>query len=249
MSTRRRRAPDGMYGSLRRLTWRIAERTNLSRAIVVLLAGAAMVVVAASVGFTALLDDVMEGNGITGADAAVQRFVLDHRSAWMNDVFRALTWLGSVAVVAPLVAVAVVVLVRRRERLLAFGVIVATVGTAVLVQVTKALVDRPRPPLVSRLVSAPGAAFPSGHSAQAVACYGALAWVLTRSTASRAVHIVAWSTAVAIAFLVGLSRVYLGVHWVSDVVSGWFVGAAWLTVTIAVCELIRELRAQRTTRV
>jgi membrane-associated phospholipid phosphatase len=124
-------------------------------------------------------------------------------------------------------------------------VIVATVGTAVLVQVTKGLVDRPRPPVVSRLVAASDAAFPSGHSAQAIACYGALAWALTRLTASRAAHVVAWSSALGIAFVVGLSRIYLGVHWVSDVLSGWFVGAAWLAVTVAVCELTHQLRAHR----
>lgn len=245
MSTRLRRALHGGYGSLRRLIERIAERRNLTQAIVVLLAGAALVVAAASVGFTVLLDEVMEGNGITGADAAVQRFMLERRAAPLTDLFRAITWLGSAAVVAPLVGIAVVVLVRRREHLLAFGVIVATVGTSVLVQVTKALVDRPRPPVVSRLVAANGGAFPSGHSAQAIACYGALAWVLTRLTATRALHVVAWSSALAIAFFVGLSRVYLGVHWVSDVLSGWFVGAAWLAVTIGVCELTHGRRAHR----
>jgi undecaprenyl-diphosphatase len=67
-------------------------------------------------------------------------------------------------------------------------------------------------------------------------------------TASRAAHVVAWSSALGVAFLVGLSRIYLGVHWVSDVSSGWFVGAAWLAVTVGVCELIHELRANQPRR-
>ena len=59
---------------------------------------------------------------------------------------------------------------------------------------------------------------------------------------TRQVQIVAWLGALVISVLVGFSRVYLGVHWTSDVVSGWFVGTAWLAVTIAACALIESLR-------
>ena len=232
-------------GPVRRLVDRIAERTGLTATVVLLLAAAGFVVAAAGIGFTAMLEDVMEGDGIAGADPSVQRFFVEHRNAGLTEAFRAITWLGGVAVVAPLVAVTILFLMRRREHLLAFGVALATIGTALLVQVTKALVDRTRPPALTRLVDAPGASFPSGHSAQAIACYGALAWVVTNLIAARRVQIVAWVGALVVSVLVGFSRVYLGVHWTSDVVSGWFVGTAWLAVTIAACALIQGLRTTR----
>jgi hypothetical protein len=87
-------------GPVRRLVDQIAERTGLEATFVVLLAAAGFVVAAAGVGFTAVLEDVMEGDGIAGADPTVQRFFAEHRSGGLTDALRAITWLGGVAVVA-----------------------------------------------------------------------------------------------------------------------------------------------------
>ena len=115
-------------GPVRRLVDQIAERTGLEATVVVLLAAAGFVVAAAGVGFTAMLEDVMEGDGIAGADPTVQRFFVEHRNVGLTDAFRAITWLGGAAVVAPLVAVTILFLIRRHEHLLAFGVALATIA-------------------------------------------------------------------------------------------------------------------------
>ena len=100
------------------------------------------------------------------------------------------------------------------------GVVVVTGGLAAIIAITKLLVARSRPPIRLQLVSAHGAAFPSGHSAESIAFYGVLAWIVVQLAASRAVRASACAAAGVIALTVGFSRVYLGVHWTSDVVSG-----------------------------
>jgi undecaprenyl-diphosphatase len=159
----------------------------------------------------------------------------------LTDLFRIITRLGGVGVVAPLGVAVVLFLAWRRHAVLAFGVVVATGGVAVIIAVTKLLVARSRPPIRLQLVSAHGAAFPSGHSAESIACYGVLAWIIIQLAPSRVVRVSACVTAGVIALAVGFSRLYLGVHWASDVVSGWFVGIAWLGVTIAGCVIISGL--------
>jgi undecaprenyl-diphosphatase len=124
--------------------------------------------------------------------------------------------------------------------------VASTCGAALLVLSVKTLVGRPRPASIDRLVTVSGPAFPSGHAAQSIACYGAVAVVvvwLVRSPLLRAVVAVG---AVALGLLVGASRAYLGVHWPSDVVAGWFLAIAWLSglvVAFVADDLIRRRRA------
>ncbi|OLT18582.1 hypothetical protein BJF78_00060 [Pseudonocardia sp. CNS-139] len=109
----------------------------------------------------------------------------------------------------------------------------AAAGSIGLFNLLKVLLDRPRPPLLGQLVAAENESLPSGHATMAVAVVGslvALAWA-ARGPAARVAMVTA---AAAWAAAVGGSRVYLGVHWFSDVVAGWLVGAAWLAVCGAV---------------
>ncbi len=91
---------------------------------------------------------------------------------------------------------------------------------------------RPRPPVAERLISVTGWSFPSGHATQSVAFWGMLVVVLCGGR-TRAVRTVGWVVAALVALAVGLSRIYLGVHWISDVTAGWLLGGAWLC-TLAV---------------
>ncbi len=108
----------------------------------------------------------------------------------------------------------------------------SSAGAAVLVAVAKHLVGRARPPVVEHLVTAHGLAFPSGHAAQSVACYGAVAWLAWELGGTRRVRAVAAIAAATLALAVGFSRVYLGVHWPSDVLSGWLLGIGWLAALV-----------------
>ena len=174
------------------------------------------------------------GEHLARWDPDVLRWVVDHRTDFLTELARPTTWLGSGWVVTALVAVVVVFLAATHKWALAGFLVAVTAGTGLLVQLVKDLVGRHRPPPVERLVDAGGAAFPSGHTAQAIACFGALAFVAWRLGTPRRVLGVALTVVALIVVGVGWSRVYLGVHWPSDVLGGWLLGATALLVAVGV---------------
>ena len=126
-------------------------------------------------------------------------------------------------------ALAVVLLLARRLRDALF--LAGTVASgSLLVTLIKLDVGRPRPALLPHLAAVHNASFPSGHAANSALVYGAIAVVLRETRAGRPLAILA----VLIALLVGLSRIGLAVHWPSDVLGGWALGAGWLCLAHAV---------------
>lgn len=89
-----------------------------------------------------------------------------------------------------------------------------------------------------------GASFPSGHSAEAIAFYGALAWVVVELLPGRRSRVLVCAGAIVLGLAIGFSRAYLGVHWASDVVSGWLLGLGWLAATIGLCALVPTMLEQ-----
>lgn len=179
-----------------------------------------------------LMSQISEGDDLTRFDQQVLEVAVEHRSPWWNGVARTVTHLGDPWLVTVVVAVVAIWLwMRRRVRLAAF-VVLASGGAAVVSSVTKQVVDRARPPTSLWLTTAWGPSFPSGHATQSIACWAAVAvvaCVLVRSRAGRAAIVAA---AVCIAIAVGASRVYLAVHWASDVMCGWAIGVLWLTTLL-----------------
>lgn len=175
---------------------------------------------------------VLLGAPVRGWDRSVHRWVLDHRSTGVIDAARSVTELGGgwVATVVGMMTAALA-LVRRPWALAAFAVF-ASIGTQLLVQGAKDLVGRPRPGLAGQIVSAGGAAFPSGHTAQASAVWFAAAIVVVSIWRSRPIAWIAFGFAGLVAFAVGLSRIVLGVHWTTDVLGGWLLAATWLALLV-----------------
>ncbi|SNS74682.1 phosphatase PAP2 family protein [Actinomadura mexicana] len=184
---------------------------------------------------TALIVDVMAGEAGRW-DAPVHAWFLGHRLGPVTVLMETVTWLGSTAVLIPLVvAVGGYLVWSRREWGTTLFVWVAFAGSVVLGEAGKALLARPRPPVSDMIVRTGGFAFPSGHSVQAMTCWTLLA-VLTATGGTlrrRTCVVFAWISA-AITVLVGLSRLYLGVHWLSDVIGGFLLGAVWLLFLLAV---------------
>jgi len=146
---------------------------------------------------------------------------------WVEYALINLSALGSGVVVAVLaLAVAGFLFLDGRPRY-ALLVIVCVAGTWLAMDVLKQLFGRERPTVVPHLVEESGRSFPSGHSMTAAAVYLTLGELLARALPKRRLRIYVVAVAAVIAVLVGFTRLYLGVHYPSDVVGGWAIGSAW----------------------
>ena len=186
------------------------------------------IVVLFGLGFGQLFDEVIEGE--TGfVDGAVLRFLTEHRSSEVTVFMRAVTFLGGsiVALLIMTVAVLVAYLRTRKLRLPAF-LAFCLVGALGLAPLIKLVVQRARPDM-SPAVEVGGYAFPSGHATTSMIVCGALAYALTRRL-SWGVNVWIWASAMVATSLIGFSRLYLGVHWATDVVGGWVLGLLWLAL-------------------
>jgi undecaprenyl-diphosphatase len=140
---------------------------------------------------------------------------------------RDFTALGGVAVLSLMTFSVIGYLLLARKRYAAAAVFVAVTGGLILSTLLKLGFDRARPDIVPHASLVYTASFPSGHSMMAAVTYLTLGALLARVEASIRIKIYLLSVAVFLTVLVGVSRVYLGVHWPTDVAAGWTVGAAW----------------------
>jgi undecaprenyl-diphosphatase len=155
------------------------------------------------------------------------------------SVVKAITWLGSSGVLWTLTGTAAVVLAIRRRWRLVIYLLVTGAGELTLNPVLKALVGRLRPVVAHPIAYGTGDSFPSGHALGSIVCYGALFLVFlpaTRGTWRRAFTVVICTLIAAI----GVSRLLLGVHYLSDVLGGWALGITWLGITAFAFELSRR---------
>lgn len=157
------------------------------------------------------------------------------------QVFAALTHLGDTATLTALCIVIAIALIARGRRWLALGWVLALAGNGLLNQTLKHLFGRGRPLEQVGLVLEPGFSFPSGHSSGSVVAYGMLAYLALRLLAPRW-HLPALLAALALAGTVGASRLFLRVHFASDVIAGFASGAAWLALCVTSIELMRWWR-------
>jgi undecaprenyl-diphosphatase len=142
---------------------------------------------------------------------------------------------------ALVVAVLAVLMARRRFRLGAYLAVTAA-GGALLNQLLKLHYLRQRPDLKDALLGATGYAFPSGHAMSGTVILGALAYLASRSTRSWSSTSASLAALATTAFAIGISRIYLGVHWTSDVGAGFVAGLLWLAATTTGYELFRQYR-------
>ena len=146
---------------------------------------------------------------------------------WLHNVARDLTALGGTAVIALVCTVSVGFLALRRKWSAVCLVLAAIVGGAIVSTVLKINFDRPRPSHVPHLAEVHSPSFPSGHSMLSAVTYLTLGSLLARTTASRRVKVYVLTVSVLLAGVIGATRVYLGVHYPTDVLAGWCAGITW----------------------
>jgi undecaprenyl-diphosphatase len=202
-----------------------------------------VVALLSAVAFGLLLWGVLANNGLTLADQGVATFIAGHRLGWLTPVVELVTWLGSSFFIVPIGLVAGGTLWLRRRTWQPLAMLAAAfLGAAGLYDIVKPAVGRARPPAALQ-VGGPdiGRAFPSGHATQSISFYAMLAVVLIIWYAPRHRRVFAVAAALII-LVIGASRLYLGVHWLTDVLGGYALGLAWFAiVTIATHRL--EARA------
>ncbi|NLW51466.1 MAG: phosphatase PAP2 family protein [Candidatus Brocadiaceae bacterium] len=176
-----------------------------------------------------------DGGAVHGLDGAVLTALRqpgDPRApvgpAWLTGMVRDVTALGSTGVLVFVTAAALGILLLVDERRGAWLLAASVGGGFLLSYLLKAWIGRARPEMAAPGVVAFGASFPSGHSTMSTVVYATIALLPARAHVRRALRLYLISIAVVLAALVGASRVYLGVHWLSDVLGGWCVGAAWV---------------------
>jgi undecaprenyl-diphosphatase len=216
-------------------------RTSTRRRYAVPVASAA-VAVAGTLGVIALADAATESDGLAAFDPEFTTDAVSSRTPVLTAVARALTFIGDVPVLVALMLIAALLLWRWTRGLRAPALLLfAMAGSAALTYGLKALVERKRPGITYVLGPVDnGFAFPSGHTLNSTVFFATLAallWVGLRSFGAR-VSLVA--AAVLISFGIGLSRVYLGYHWATDVLAGWTVAVTWLALVTLVAYFSRR---------
>ena len=176
-------------------------------------------------------------------DAEVAEWVAASVPVWAEWLARPFSWLGGWIGITALTTAVIVLLVRERSWSdLAFYLTVL-VGSQLAVALLKAWFDRPRPDTGSAVPLPPSAAFPSGHATTGVAVIGAAAVLAAERLPGRRARSRLWVGVVVLGLLIGLSRVVLNVHYVTDVVAGWCLGLAWLAACLLVRDAARVRRA------
>jgi undecaprenyl-diphosphatase len=212
---------------------------RLGRREIGLIAGL-MLIAGALLAFATIADEVVEGE-THAFDRAVLLALRDPADpsdplgpVWFEEMARDLTSLGSITVLALVSAAVAGHLAMVAKRGAALLVLASVGGGTALSSALKLLFERDRPDLVPHAVSVYTASFPSGHAMLAAVTYLTLGALLIRVQRRRRVKAYLLAVALTLTVLVGASRVYLGVHWPTDVLAGWCVGAGWA----ALCWLV-----------
>ncbi|HST92324.1 MAG TPA: phosphatase PAP2 family protein [Brevundimonas sp.] len=211
----------------------------------------ALFVIAAGVlTFVEVADDMTETDGQAFDQAVlswVQPVAGDPRGPWwVEEAAADLTSLGGISVLTLFAVIAFAFLLIQRKRLSALMLALGLAGGVALSEGLKAVFGRQRPPQDFQAVETLNASFPSGHALLSAVFYLTLGVMLTRAFPRAHLKAFVLGAAMIVAILIGLTRVYLGAHWASDVVAGWSVGAAWAMVLWLVAYAVGRRQATRT---
>jgi len=206
---------------------RFLPREALGLELTVGLAGVTLI----GIGFGKVLKDVSQRQHLFHLDQPLLDFLMRHTEGGVTTAMKVVTVFGStpfIMIVAGLIAIAFIL---KRWLARAFVIVAAPLGAFALERIVKEIVHRPRP-AVHALVHATGSSFPSAHATIGAAFYCAVALLLARATRSWQWKVIIWTVALTFVGMIGFSRLYLRVHWLTDVLGGAALGTMW-TIVVA----------------
>ena len=161
-------------------------------------------------------------------DMLITDFVVNNvRTPWLTPLMESLSNIATApTLIVMLLVLAAFVPGRHPGWFCTFNI----AGSALLNQVLKAIVQRPRPDVALRLVHAGGYSFPSGHSMAAMAFFGLLIWLVWRTVEDKRIRVLICSALAVLIALIGFSRIYLAVHYFTDVIAGFAISFIWLVL-------------------
>ena len=181
-----------------------------------------------------IVEDFLTSDPIVYVDVRLNNLLHAFRNPFWVKAFLFITLLGKMQIITIGLVVVGVVLYKHKEKLYIFGMLGSVAVSSMIVFVGKYIFNRPRPDFPVYFESS--ASFPSGHAAVSLAFYGFVAYVLVRSSQTRRLRIFWVLKLIVLSGLIGLSRMYLGVHYLSDVISGYLVGFLCLVSAISLVE-------------
>ena len=214
--------------------------------IITLIVGLAVTLSLALV-FGEVYESVTEADGVAGLDDPVLAAAKSARSPALDMATTAYTNIGG-TVGMPIIAVGIMIFLatKRRSWTPVILMLAAGLGSLVITILGKPLFGRARPDLVDAIPPYEhSASFPSGHSLNSIVIAGIVAYLIILRLKTAKARVITVLLAAAFAFTMGLSRVYLGHHWLTDVLAAWAIGIAWLTLVITAHRLYLTVRTRR----
>lgn len=196
--------------------------------------------------FGVILEGVVTREPITVLDRTVARTLHEHAVPWFTTLMVVLTTLGSTWLLVPLSVAVTAALAWRGRWGEGLVLVTATSGAAFLNAMLKLLIQRPRPEFVEPLVTVGGYSFPSGHSSAAAAFFMTLGLLAAGWVRRWETRVYVLLGAIGAILLVGFSRLYLGVHYLSDVLAGFALGALWAVVAVTAAVILQRALSSST---
>ncbi|MGQ0813746.1 MAG: phosphatase PAP2 family protein [Gemmatimonadota bacterium] len=234
-------ARDALYSTLRFVARHV---DGFFGALAAFLTLGFFVAVAAIAIFAALASAVREG--ITQKfDEAALRWLAEHRSAGVDLVMLEITTLGTGVVLIVIVLVASLFLWLTHHRWSVYVLLLGVLGAKLFNTLLKGSFARARPSVVESITDVHSASFPSGHAMSSIVVYGSVAYLVSRLESSQRLRRTTWFLVVLIVIAIGASRMYLGVHYPSDVIGGYLAGLAWIALVASALAAINYFADRR----